>query len=139
QLRPQLCGLHPHDGIGAGVEIGTAIENLDADAVFFQMAGLAAQRLLDNQPQKPAQAPRLREMRAREDLVQLYENVALPHGGSLATVSDRANNVLLHDLSGRYRRAPPGLIAVTHSGPPAGRGMVQAQSGSKQRTRGEFP
>src|SRR6185503_3762379 len=75
ELRPQTRGFDADDRIETRVIARVAVEHLDADNVFLETLAFAGERLLDDELQEPAHAPRVREHGAREQPVELAANV----------------------------------------------------------------
>src|SRR5687767_9822993 len=75
ELRAQARGLDADDRIEAGVVTRVAVEDFDADDVFLEALAVACEALLDDEPEEPAHAPRVREHAAREQPAELVANI----------------------------------------------------------------
>ncbi len=66
QAAAQPSGLHAHERIGLGVELGRLAEHLDRDRIALEPIRAAREGLLDDEPQELGRPARLREYRAAE-------------------------------------------------------------------------
>ena len=60
----QVTGLNANDGVGLGVEIRAAVEDLDADYRFFERSRVTRQASFHNKTEQPRQAGGIPELLA---------------------------------------------------------------------------
>src|SRR5580658_5919742 len=80
ELRPQTPRLDSDDRIHARIVLRTAIENIAAHGVLFQLICLARQSAFDGLPQEALQAYRAPEALAYQDSSQLIVNFSRRDG-----------------------------------------------------------
>ena len=74
ELCAQAAGFHADNGIDAGIVVRTAVEDFDADHVFFEFVRVTAQRVVHREAQKSGHARGAGEKAVGQNFLQLLAN-----------------------------------------------------------------